>query len=322
MALFLFFQNNNLIMNFLKIAFIAGSLIGLVSCKKETEPSPSLNLVFKFNPNQERLDNLGNPSVIKGGNAAQNPVIRKMSGHYVELVPSKYTLLGEGAVIYKGAELPASNDGYTSCIDFSKAKIAGENETFISVPFKDIKPGIYEYMRISVSFQSGDIKFNINDVPYNGNTYDLADQTATLNSFLGYNTKIGTQTVRTKSYTENTPQTQGFWAFETGLVAPYSLFNVIETGKSPAGATTVVNPLEAFGVIIPRGSCIVTGKLDTPLKITGDEVSDKKAILSFSINNSFEWIDTNANGKWDYTYPSTIEQIVDMGLRGLKISVE
>ncbi|MBK7139463.1 MAG: hypothetical protein IPH74_10720 [Bacteroidetes bacterium] len=84
----------------------------------------------------------------------------------------------------------------------------------------------------------------------------------------------------------------------------------------------MVNPLEAFGVIIPRGSCIVTGKLDTPLVITGDEAADKKAILSFSINKSFEWVDTNSNGKWDYTYPETIEQIVDMGLRGLKVSVE
>ncbi|MBK6340539.1 MAG: hypothetical protein IPF63_13420 [Bacteroidetes bacterium] len=306
-----------------KIVLIVASFFGFFSCKKDATPQgPSLNLVFKFSPTQERLDNLGNASVVKAGNAAQNPVVRKMSGHYVELVPSKFTLLGEGAVIYKGAELPASNDGYTSCIDFSKAKIAGENETFISVPFKDIKPGTYEYLRISVSYQSGDIKFNINDVPYAGNTYDLTDQTATLNSFLGFNTKIGTQTVRTKSYTENSPQTQGFWAFETGLVSPYSAFDILEKGKSPAGATTVVNPLEAFGVIIPRGSCIVTGKLDAPLVITGDEAADKKAILSFSINKSFEWVDTNSNGKWDYTYPETIEQIVDMGLRGLKVSVE
>lgn len=306
-----------------KILLLAALTLMLFSCKKEEKEHPSLNLEFRFSPTQERLDNLGNISTIKVGNAAQTPSIRKMSGHYVELVPSKFTLLGQGAVIYKGAELPATNDGFTSCIDFSKANITGENETFVSVPFKDIKPGTYEYLRISVSYQSGDVKFNIHRIPYGPSTFfDLNDQNATLSSFLGFNTKIGTQKVNNKTFTENSPQSQGFWAFETDLESAYSAFNILQTGKAPEGATTVVNPLEQFGVIIPRGSCIVTGKLDTPLVITGNETIDKKAILSFSINHSFEWKDDNSNGKWDFTYPATIEPVVDMGLRGLKVSVE
>jgi hypothetical protein len=33
-----------------------------------------------------------------------------------------------------------------------------------------------------------------------------------------------------------------------------------------------------------------------------------------STNQSFEWIDGNANGKWE---PSKGESVVDMGLRGM-----
>ena len=43
--------------------------------------------------------------------------------------------------------------------------------------------------------------------------------------------------------------------------------------------------------------------------------------LSLSINKSFEWVDTNGNGKWDVT-TSGVESVVDMGLRGLVPSYE
>jgi hypothetical protein len=36
--------------------------------------------------------------------------------------------------------------------------------------------------------------------------------------------------------------------------------------------------------------------------------------LSFSTNNSFEWTEVHADGKYE---PSGGEQVVDMGLRGL-----
>jgi hypothetical protein len=36
--------------------------------------------------------------------------------------------------------------------------------------------------------------------------------------------------------------------------------------------------------------------------------------LSLSINNSFEWSEVNADGKFE---PSAGENVVDMGLRGL-----
>jgi hypothetical protein len=38
--------------------------------------------------------------------------------------------------------------------------------------------------------------------------------------------------------------------------------------------------------------------------------------MSLSTNNSFEWNDSNGNGKWDVD-PGSFENVVDMGLRGL-----
>jgi hypothetical protein len=64
----------------------------------------------------------------------------------------------------------------------------------------------------------------------------------------------------------------------------------------------------------------VTGKLLTPLVVTGKETKDIVVTLSFSVNNSLEWVDANGNGQLDwYADPTkgTNERIVDMGLRGL-----
>jgi hypothetical protein len=69
---------------------------------------------------------------------------------------------------------------------------------------------------------------------------------------------------------------------------------------------------------------VVTGAFDTPLRITGAETRDITVTLSFSVNKSFEWVDTNSNGQWDLqlnnnTDPAddVMEPVVDMGLRGL-----
>jgi hypothetical protein len=79
-----------------------------------------------------------------------------------------------------------------------------------------------------------------------------------------------------------------------------------------------VNPLFASSPI-PPGSCVVTGKFATPLVITGQETENLTLTLSFSINNSFEWIDSNGNGQLDIYADGVTpaEKIVDMGLRGL-----
>jgi hypothetical protein len=53
---------------------------------------------------------------------------------------------------------------------------------------------------------------------------------------------------------------------------------------------------------------------DDVLTITGDETEDIIVTLSFSTNNSFEWTEVNADGKYE---PSSGEVLANMGLRGL-----
>ena len=70
---------------------------------------------------------------------------------------------------------------------------------------------------------------------------------------------------------------------------------------------------------IPQGSCVVTGQFANGLTVTGNETQDIVVMLSFSINNSFEWTEVNFDGKYE---PTAGEQVVDMGLRGLIPIVE
>jgi hypothetical protein len=88
-------------------------------------------------------------------------------------------------------------------------------------------------------------------------------------------------------------------------------------GQAPEGVTTVPNPLFDSSPI-PQGSCVVTGQFENGLTIIGNEANDVIVTLSFSINNSFEWTEVNADGKYE---PAAGEQVVDMGLRGVIPSV-
>lgn len=135
-----------------------------------------------------------------------------------------------------------------------------------------------------------------------------------LASFVGFNTYINDYVINAESVTVDDDKLQGYWGFEADVFgSPY-----VTTGQAPAGATTVPNPLFATSPI-PAGSCVVTGEFQDPLVITGSETEDIVVILSLSCNQSFEWVDGNANGKYE---PSLGENVVDMGLRGLIPYVE
>lgn len=288
--------------------------VSLLACKKNEPNNSSADLHFKlqFDASQERLNNLGQPATIPAGNAAQTPEFREMSLHYIELAPTANTWLGDGAIVYQAAETTLGGE---TAVDFDKAAKGGNAEVFTTVSLKNVPPGTYEWIRVSVTYQNYDVAFNINNVPVLG---DLPNQKGTIASFVGFNTYLNTVKPREKTLSVNDDKKQGFWAFETSLNAPYDIYNQIYSGSAPAGATTVVNPL-FLSSPVPAGSCVVTGKLVQPLVITGDETDDVTVNLSFSINQSFEWKDTNLNGQLDFYGDGTTanEQIVDMGLRGL-----
>lgn len=314
------------------LLFLLMAIVLIASCSEDTPTTATdakMNFKFKFDNTQERLNNFGEPSTIPAGHAAQHPDFNSMSGFYIELVPTKFTQIGDGAVIYEAPKQAAkAGSSFAEAVIFDEAIVSDENINFLSLNIKEIPPGTYEYLRISVTYQNADIRFNLKNLPA-PLPPNLDNQLGTLAGFIGFNTYISNFMIKNKTVSVNDDKVQGFWGFEVQLDEPYQTYYLqanpsgVKTGQSPQGATTVVNLLEQFGVTLPQGSCIVTGKLSEPLIITGNETSDYNITLSFSTNNSFEWIDDNGNGEWDWDIQNgTIEQVVDMGLRGLKVIVD
>lgn len=289
-----------IVMKVVKILFCFSLFVGF-SCSEESSENPpqnnnpsEYNLVIKFNfdPNQERLDNLGQLSTIPSGNAAQSPTINRMSANYIELASGAFTPLGNGEIVFSGDE---TNAGGNTAINFQNAVFAGDDETFLTLPLSDVSAGTYEWVRVSLAYQEGDIDFLLNGVDYTG----------TLASFVGYNTYITSFDLNGQPIAVNENKLQGFWAFEAE--------GFTSQGQAPPGSTTVPNPLFDSSPI-PQGSCVVTGAFENALQITGNETQDIVVTLSFSVNNSFEWTEVNVDGKYE---PDAGEQVVDMGLRGL-----
>lgn len=273
----------------------------VVSCSEDNDDNasgqPQLIIKLNFDATQQRLDNLGQPATIPIGNAAQTPNMRRMSANYIELAPTASTLLGQGEIIYEGSETSAGGD---LAIDFQQSIFAGDDEVFLSVPLSQVAAGSYEWVRVSLAYQEGDIQVL---------TDNVGEVTGRLASFVGYNNYITDFDLNGSTITVNDDVLQGFWAFEA--------LGFTSQGQAPEGATTVPNPLFATSPV-PQGSCVVTGQFENTFNITGNETQDVTVTLSFSINNSFEWTEVNADGKYE---PTAGEQVVDMGLRGLIPSV-
>jgi hypothetical protein len=219
-----------------------------------------------------------------------------MSAHYVELAPNAFTALGAGAILYKAPEVTT---GGSKAIDFSNSKFAGNNQLFLSVPVTSFAAGSYSWLRISLAYQNYNIYMNAL-----GQTID-----ATLASFIGFNTYVGSYKVQDSNIAVNANKLQGYWALEGKIFG----VGFLSSGQAPAGATTVPNPIFASSPI-PQGSCVVTAQFATPFIVTGNETKDINIIVSLSINKSFEWIDVDHNGTYD---PNNGDLVIDMGIRGM-----
>lgn len=285
---------------------IAVAIFVVLACSKDNPPAPLLDFVVRFDASQPRLNNIGQPAAIPPGHAAQTPQFREMSIHYIELAPNALTPLGQGAIVYHAPEITLGGE---VAVDFDRAARAGQGQTMFKINLKDVPPGTYEWVRASVTYQNYDVVFNIKKLPVVG---ELNNQVGHVASFVGFNTYIREVKPKDRALTVQGNRRQGFWVLDVPISA--QLFS----GQAPPGATTVVNPLFATSPI-PPGSCVVTGKFAQPLVVTGSEKQDITVTLSFSINNSFEWEDTNGNGQLDLYGDGTTpnERIVDMGLRGL-----
>lgn len=291
----------------MKLKFLALTAIiavSLASCKKdeiEVDNGPYLVFKLKLDPDQERLDNFGNPSQIPAGHAAQTPDFNYMSTHHIELAPNAFTPLGYGEIVYLAKE---TEQGGSKAVLFDDLKQVKDGEVIYKIPIKDVNPGSYDWARVSVAYQNYDIDFS---VTVNGTDFDW---NATVASFVGHNNYIGTYKIKDKTVPVNGNRLQGYWGIEIPPIGGYYPGEVVE-GQAPA--TTVPNPNHA-GSPIPAGSCTLTGQFPQKLIIKGDETKDVIVELAFSINNSFEWEDLNGDGKYQ---PDEGEMVVDMGVRGL-----
>ena len=276
------------------VLLVLVTMAAFYSCS-DTNSEPMLIIKFKFDPNQERLNNLGQPSSVPPENAAQSPIFNTISSHYVEMTTNANTQIGQGTILYHASETTL---GGSNAINFSQSKIVSEGETLLKIPLSQVAAGSYEWMRVSLSYQN----YQINVRASNGNDY-----AGTLASFVGFNNYITTFNIDNAIFSVNGNRAQGYWAFALNN----NLYST--SGQAPAGATTVPNPIASTSPI-PAGSCLVTGKFANNLVIDGTETNDVVITLSLSIKNSFEWHEVNADGKYE---PSADENVVDMGLRGL-----
>ncbi|MCW5909147.1 MAG: hypothetical protein KIS94_14880 [Chitinophagales bacterium] len=271
------------------------------SCKKDKDNVPKLRFKFVFDSTLPRLNNIGQPASIPSGNAAQTPQFNLLGAHFIELAPTAFTALGTGSVLYIGEE---TTQGGSKALVFDKQKLVANNGEFFTMPLKDVTPGTYEWLRVSLAYQNYDITYQALGSMWSG----------TIASFIGYNTYISKYKIKTQERTVNGNKAQGYWGFEVA--------NFAQTyeGQAPAGATTVPNPLFATAPI-PNGSCVVTGPFPTSNKlvISGNETKDITVVVKVSINQSFEWADPDGNGLFN---PLDGDYVVDMGVRGIYPEVQ
>ena len=289
------------------------------SCQKKYDPI--LYFRVKFDPLQERLGANGLPSGVASGRASQTPSVNAVGIQQIELTTGNSTPLSKGAVLLSTPYTTLAGD---AAIDFQQVKMAKEGELFFSIPMSKLGVGRYEFARVAVAYQNFDLLFNMLNVPFSGN---FNDERGTFATFLGDNNYITQFNVSVKEERVNGNRKQGYWIFESKLGSAYATNDRVYNGQVTEGATTFVNPIHQTSPI-PSGSCVVTGRFDTPLSITGKETQDMTVTLSFSTNRSFEWEESiNRNGKWDAdrqaaTGQPNIERVMDAGLRGLRVWYE
>ena len=302
-----------------RVAYIALCICAASCTKADNGEAAEAKLIFRyrFDSTQERLNNTGQPASLPDGNAAQSPVFNSMNTHYIELALNASTPLGKGVILYKAPETDAGGE---AAIDFERSVSARNNEVFYAMPLKDIAPGEYEWLRISLAFQNYTVQYHVDTtitITTDSTTNNIVidqDFTGTVASFIGYNTYIKSYLIKSQSLTVDGNRKQGYWGFETTLSGEGFNETYTTSGQSPEGGTTVVNPIFDTSPV-PAGSCVVTAAfIPGKLVITGKETENIIVEVSLSTNKSFEWKEVVNNGKWD---PLKGEPVVDMGIRGM-----
>ena len=320
-----------------RIAWIA--LVALIfgACTKGTNER-YLILKFKFNDTLAPLNDTGGLYVMPNGNAAQTPVYNNIAANYVALsADSTFTNM---ALVY-GTYL---NDTTTNFVNYKNLVKVKDGEAFVSISLASIKPGTYNWLRVSIAYQNFDIKFRLdsnvasfsqNGVQYPGAIFN-GDYIGTIAAFSAFSTFVdenGYIINEHKVPAYNQYIGNGVWALEThlgtgGIYYPSDYLNI--TGRAN---TTSVNPLWATrNSPTPKRSAVLTANLNSiqydkygvkppaiaiaPLTITGAETESIIIECELLNKNSFEWQNgLGINVGWE---PHKGEPIFDYGVRGMR----
>ena len=288
-------------------------LFSFFSCEKNDENinlDPKIRFKVNFDSNLPRLGNLGQIVSVPPQNGSQNPNVDEVLIHYIELAKDSLTPLLTGEILYTGYHTTIGGD---TAIDFDSSPISKNNEIFLELDLNNIEPGEYNWIRVSLAYQKFEINYRVNS-----NVLENYDAVGTFSSFVGYNTYITSHQIYDSIVNVNQNKTQGFWMFETSFYLPEYDYTFGSVSQGDGVNVTVVNPISSTSPI-PEGSCVVTGKFDKPLNILQSNDDDINVTLSFSTNNSFEWLDLVPDGKYE---PLIGEEVLDMGLRGLHPIIE
>lgn len=294
----------------LRLILITASILVLFTACSDDDANanPQLIVSFVFDAEADRLDNLGNPVLLPAGHAAQDPDFESLGLHFIGLYPDKFTPYENGITVF---QTPLTNQGGGSAIDFNEEFFITPQNNKISIPLDGLPSGTYEYFRSSIGFQKYHISYNIKGAELPAGISDDVDVTGTVASFLGFNTYIASYDIVDETVTVNGNRAQGYFGLESyGTIDGYDFSDVTE-GNSPQ--TTVPNPINDTSPV-PEGSCVVTGNFPQALIIPDNPTENIHIEVVVSINNSFEWVDENGNGKYE---PLLGEQVVDMGTRGV-----
>lgn len=289
----------------MKMRFICAALaaFSLFSCKKNEGtgsngvPSAVLNFKFHFDPTLDRLNSRGEIATVPVVHAAQNITFNSVSPHYIELCPDENTQLGEGVVLYLGAETSSGGD---MAIDFRRSLIAGDGEVFFNYNLQSVPAGTYKYLRVGIAYQKFDVKML-------AGTGDIVN--ATVASFLGRQNYIDSYVLRNEVMEVNHNEPQGYYGFEYTLPGSSGY----STGYLSPSDITFPNPIYSTSPI-PTGSCVVTGEFAEPFVVTNEEGRDRTIQINVSANKSFEWEEHTGDGLWE---PSNMEEVMDLGIRGI-----
>jgi hypothetical protein len=287
-----------------RVIFLSALMLPIFACSTDGGDAddggggPMLRVVLDVDPDQERLDNFGEPAPAPpDGHAAQDPEFLLVGAHSAELVPSATTLLGEGTQVFDSPH----RDG---AVDFAELPVVEPGEELVAVPLSDLAAGTYEYLRVSVSYQrfrvQGHADFMGTDVAADVEVAAFVEEEMYVDSYELGDETVDVGAVKKQGY-------YGAWSQYTGVIE----------GQAPTGATTVPNPLDETSPI-PVGSCVVTGVFDQPFELAGDEGDDVVLHVTLSTNDSFEWEDDNGDEKWQ----PFEESVVDMGLRGMRVTAQ